>query len=93
MKNTLIIIVLFSIGQIFSISCSGENKSPDVVSIDSSEITPLPVNTEKGNSSNGFGDFVAASKAVMPAVVHIKTLFKNSPSGFNNNFGRTNCWI
>ncbi len=88
MKNTFIIIVLFSIGQIFSISCSGENKSPDVVSINSGEITPLPVNTEKGNSSNGFGDFVTASKAVMPAVVHIKTLFKNSPSGFNNNFGQ-----
>ena len=50
MKNTLIIIVLFSIGQIFSISCSNKNKSP--------------------------------------AVVHIKTLFKTSPTGFNNNFGQ-----
>lgn len=88
MKNTFIIVVLLSIGQIFSISCSGKNKSPDVVSIDSGVITPLPVNTEKGNISNGFGDFVTASKAVMPAVVHIKTLFKTAPEGFNNNFGQ-----
>lgn len=88
MKNTLIIIGLFSIGQIFSTSCSGNNKSPDVVSIDKSMITPLPGNTEKGNISNGIGDFVIASKAVMPAVVHIKTLFKTSPAGFNNNFGQ-----
>ena len=88
MKNTLIIIGLFSIGQIFSTSCSGNNKSPDVVSIDKSMITPLTGNTEKGNISNGIGDFVIASKAVMPAVVHIKTLFKTSPAGFNNNFGQ-----
>ncbi len=88
MKNTLIIIVLFSIGLIFSTGCSGEKKSPDLVSIETSEITPLPGNSEKGNISNGFGDFVTASKAVMPAVVHIKTLFKNSSSGFNNNFGQ-----
>lgn len=88
MKKNLIIIVLFSIGQIFSISCSGKNKSPDVVSLDSSMITSLPAIADQGNMSNGFGDFVNASKAVMPAVVHIKTLFKNSPAGFNNNFGQ-----
>jgi hypothetical protein len=28
------------------------------------------------NKSNGIADFVAASKAVTPAVVHIKTLFR-----------------
>ncbi|WP_291099609.1 MULTISPECIES: trypsin-like peptidase domain-containing protein [unclassified Flavobacterium] len=88
MKNTLIIIVLFSILQIFGISCTGRKKLPDVVSIDKSVITPLAVNTEKGNISNGFGDFVIASKAVMPAVVHIKTFFKTSPTGFNTNFGQ-----
>ncbi|HZK97195.1 MAG TPA: trypsin-like peptidase domain-containing protein [Prolixibacteraceae bacterium] len=86
MKNTLIVIILFTIGQILSTSCSGEKKSPDVVSTDSSVKAPLIDNTEKGNISNGFGDFVIASKAVMPAVVHIKTTFKASPEGFNNNF-------
>jgi S1-C subfamily serine protease len=30
------------------------------------------------NKSNGIADFVAASKAVTPAVVHIKTLLKPS---------------
>ena len=88
MKNTLIIIVLFSIAQIFSTSCSSKNKSPDLVSIDTSVITPLSGNAERGNTSNGFGDFVSASKAVMPAVVHIKTLFNNSSPGVNNNFGQ-----
>jgi serine protease Do len=88
LKNKSIIIILLSIGQIFSISCSDKNKSPDVVSINSSMITPLPGNTEKENTSNGFGDFVTASKAVMRAVVHIKTLFKTLPTGFNSNFGQ-----
>lgn len=87
MKTTLIIIVLFSIGQVFSISCSGKNKSPDVVSMDTGMVTSLPVSTEKGNISNGFGDFVSASKIVMPAVVHVKTHFKTS-AGFNNNLGQ-----
>jgi hypothetical protein len=30
------------------------------------------------DKSNGIADFVAASKAVTPAVVHIKTLLKSS---------------
>ncbi len=85
MKKTLIIIVLFSIGQILCASCSNNSKSPDVTSDDKSGITPLHGFTERGNISNGFGDFVIASKAVMPAVVHIKVLFKTSPDGFNNN--------
>jgi Do/DeqQ family serine protease len=89
MKNTLIIIVLFSIGQFFSISCSNKNKSTDVVSIDNGVISPLPGNSEKGNISNGIGDFVIASKTVTPAVVNIKTLFRSSPAGYNNNFGKT----
>jgi hypothetical protein len=36
------------------------------------------------NKSNGIADFVAASKAVTPAVVHIKTLLK--PSTGKTNF-------
>jgi hypothetical protein len=38
----------------------------------------------KSNKSNEIGDFVAASKAAMPAVVHIKTLLKSAID--NSNF-------
>jgi serine protease Do len=83
MKNTLIIIVLFSIFQIFSTSCSDKKKSPDFVSTDGIVKAYSDGNTEIGNRSNGITDFVAASKAVMPAVVHIKTLLKSATGNTN----------
>jgi len=83
MKNTLIIIALFSIIQIFTTSCSDKKKSPDFVSSDGSVTAYSAGNTETGNRSSGIGDFVAASKAVMPAVVHIKTLL--NPATGNTN--------
>lgn len=86
MKNTLIIIVLFSILQFFSISCSDKKKSIDFVSSDRIVTAYSAGNTEIGNRSNGIGNFVAASKAVTPAVVHIKTLLKLAIG--NTNFGQ-----
>jgi hypothetical protein len=83
MKNKLIIIVLFSIIQIFSTSCSDKKKSNDFVFSDSIA-TASSANTDMLNKSNGIADFVAASKAVTPAVVHIKTLLK--PSTGKTNF-------
>jgi serine protease Do len=83
MKNTVIIIVLFSIIQIFSTSCSDKKKSTDSVSSDGIVTANSAGNTEMGNKSNGIGDFVAASKAVMPAVVHIKTLLKSATGSTN----------
>ena len=92
MKNTLttIFTVLFSGLQVFGVSCSNKNRSADVGSINSRLTTSLPTNTDKGNSSYEIEDFVLASKAAMPAVVHIKTLYKTSseelygtPSGSN----------
>jgi serine protease Do len=83
MKITVIIIVLFSIIQIFSTSCSDKKKSTDSVSSDGIVTANSAGNTEMGNKSNGIGDFVAASKAVMPAVVHIKTLLKSATGSTN----------
>jgi serine protease Do len=83
MKNKLIIIVLFSIIQIFSTSCS-DKKSSDFVSSDGIVSAFSAGNAEKPNKSNEIGDFVAASKAAMPAVVHIKTLLKSATD--NSNF-------
>jgi hypothetical protein len=90
MKNKLIIIVLFSIIQIFSTSCSDKKKSPDFVSSDGIVTTYSAGNTKMGNKSNGIGDFVAAAKAAMPAVVHIKTLLKSATdnSNFRQPYGR-----
>jgi hypothetical protein len=62
MKNKLIIIVLFSIIQIFSTSCSDKKKSNDVFS--DSTTASSAGNTDMLNKSNGIADFVAASKAV-----------------------------
>jgi serine protease Do len=84
MKNKIIIIVLFSIIQIFSTSCSEKKKSPDFVSSDGIVKANSADNAEMPNKSNGIGDFVAASKAAMPAVVHIKTLLKSATD--NSNF-------
>jgi Do/DeqQ family serine protease len=84
MKNKLIIIVLFSIIQIFSTSCSDKKKSNDFVFSDSIATASSAGNTDMLNKSNGIADFVAASKAVTPAVVHIKTLLK--PSTGKTNF-------
>jgi serine protease Do len=83
MKNKIIIIVLFSIIQIFSTSCSEKKKSPDFVSSDGIVKANSADNAEMPNKSNGIGDFVAASKAAMPAVVHIKTLLKSATDNAN----------
>jgi hypothetical protein len=61
MKNKLIIIVLFSIIQIFSTSCSDKKKSNDFVS-DSIATASSAGNTDMLNKSNGIADF-AASKS------------------------------
>jgi Do/DeqQ family serine protease len=83
MKNKLIIIALFSIIQIFSTSCS-DKKSSDFVSSDGVATAFSVGNADMPSKSNGIGDFVAASKAAMPAVVHIKTLLKSATD--NSNF-------
>jgi serine protease Do len=85
---TIIFTVLFSAVQVFGVNCSNNDRPGDVVSIDSRLTTHLPINTEKGTSSNEIEDFVMASKAAMPAVVHIKTLYTTSSAEFNNNFGQ-----
>jgi hypothetical protein len=49
-----------------------------ILSSDSIATASSAGNTDMLNKSNGIADFVAASKAVTPAVVHIKTLLKPS---------------
>jgi hypothetical protein len=61
MKNKLIIIVLFSIIQIFSTSCSDKKKSNDFVFSDSIA-TSSAGNTDMLNKSNGIADFSALQK-------------------------------
>jgi hypothetical protein len=58
MKNKLIIIVLFSIIQIFSTS-SIKKKSNDFVFSDSIATASSAGNTDMLNKSNGIADFVA----------------------------------
>ncbi|WP_026709227.1 trypsin-like peptidase domain-containing protein [Flavobacterium frigidarium] len=88
MKKILKIIVLFSIVQIFSISCSDKKQSSDFAPGDGIVNAYLAGNEEMDDKSEGIGDFVAASKAVMPAVVHIKTIIKSATA--NNNLRQPN---
>ena len=90
MNSTLAIIFtgLFSAAHVIGGSNSIKNRSAYVVSMDTRLTTLLPINTEKSTSSYGIEDFVMASKAAMPAVVHIKTIYKTSSAEFNNNFGQ-----
>ena len=86
MKNatTFIFTVLFSAIQVFGVSCSNKNRSADVVSNDNSQQSPETTQSQTSSVSAQPGDFVMASKAAMPAVVHIKTQYNASSAESNN---------
>lgn len=67
--------------QITGINCINRKGPDDVTNSDTIPSRFSPVTTNTSNSSNGMGNFVTASNAVTPAVVHIKTLYKESVSG------------
>jgi serine protease Do len=76
--STIILTVLIFTVQVFGVSCSNNKSSKSVSGNNNS-----PDNLVKGNSSNEIGDFVKASKAITPAVVHIETLYNNTSSNIN----------
>lgn len=86
MKNatTFILAVLFTAIQVFGVSCSNKNRSTEGFSNDSNQQTSPPGNNQTSNSFTQPGDFVLASKAAMPAVVHIKTKYNISSQQYNN---------
>ncbi|HEY3371392.1 MAG TPA: trypsin-like peptidase domain-containing protein [Prolixibacteraceae bacterium] len=90
MKNatTIILTILFSAVQVFGVSCSNKDRSAGGSTQVISQNTPSLHSTEQGNSSGPTGDFVVAAKAATPAVVHIKTHYNSSSSGFNNSLGQ-----
>lgn len=89
MKNvtSILFIILFSVVQVFGVSCSNKNRSADGGTNDSQK-SPLPVNTQVSNVLTQPGDFVMAAKAAMPAVVHIKTQYNTSSPEYNNPLGQ-----
>ena len=72
---------LLFIFQIAGINCTNRKGTGDTAYPNTIASGLSPVAANAGNSSNGMGNFVAASNAVTPAVVHIKTLYKESASG------------
>jgi Do/DeqQ family serine protease len=76
MKSSSIILlpVLFLTLQITGVNCSDQPSA----GVDSSSKTPSSILPSKNNSSGEIGDFVSASKAAIPAVVHIKTTYNRS---------------
>lgn len=86
MKNasTLILAVLLSAIQVFGVSCSNNNRPSKEFSAGNNPNTSSSVSEPNTYIPAQPGDFVAASKAATPAVVHIKTRYAPSESGGMN---------
>lgn len=80
MKNNalLIIATMLICMQSCLAGCSGKGSSADGFVNDSIPQTSQETTIPSYKSHNGMGDFVTASKAVTPSVVHIKTIYTQS---------------
>jgi Do/DeqQ family serine protease len=76
-RHKIFVLVQFIVLQTVGISCMNK-KNADIHTSDASVSTTSSDDTSKAISPQGAIDFVAASKAVMPAVVHIKIHFNSS---------------
>jgi serine protease Do len=68
-------------------SCSDIKGPGGVASSDTVPSIFSPIVNTKENVANTTVDFVRASKAVMPAVVHIRTFYIAPSAGFDNGYG------
>lgn len=82
--STFILAVLLSAVQVFGVSCSSNNRPTDKTSDDNNQSAPSSASEQQTYIPAQPGDFVAASKAATPAVVHIKTQYAPSESGGMN---------
>jgi len=79
MKNNALLITTMLIGMQSCLEgCAGNARSTNGLVNDTITQTSTPINITSRTSQNGVGDFVAASKAVTPSVVHIKTIYTAS---------------
>lgn len=76
-KHVITLVLLFVLVQLAVSSCTNK-KSPDNDALVKSKSGNGTNDTISINHANGSVDFVAAAKAVMPAVVHIKTQIHSS---------------
>lgn len=81
-STILLIFLLFTI-QITGVNCNGQTIS----GVDSSSKQSSPILTTKISSTGEIGNFVAAAKAAIPGVVHIKTTRIAASGGSANSFG------
>ncbi|WP_069658766.1 trypsin-like peptidase domain-containing protein [Arcticibacter eurypsychrophilus] len=79
-------VILFSV-QILGINCTNNTGQDGLTSQDSLNGKSLKGKIGSSNSTDEYVNFVSASKAVTPAVVHIKTLSNVSSAGRGNNYG------
>ena len=85
MKNSALLITTMLISmQSCLADCSGKAGSADGFINDTIPQTSAQINITPGTSQNAVGDFVAASKAVTPSVVHIKTNYTASAVSGND---------
>lgn len=70
--------------QITGVNC----KEQTISGVDSSSKQSSPINTTKNSPSGETGNFVAAAKAAIPGVVHIKTTYSPASAGSANSFSR-----
>jgi len=82
--STIILAVMLTSAQLFGISCT-ENKRSDAGGFGSGNQNNEIIQPVQQSSSISPGvDFVMASKAAMPAVVHIKTKYNNESQEYSN---------
>lgn len=82
-SSVILLPVLFLTIQITGVSCNDNQNA----GLDSTSKLSSPILSSKNNSSGEIGDFVSASKAAIPAVVHIKTTY-NRASGSSNTLSQ-----
>ena len=84
--RTILSALIYLILLVAGFNCTNKTRQGD-----KDTIPPIfsPNATSKGNSSNQMVDFVTASKAVMPAVVHIKTFYNSSSTSSGNKYGQS----
>lgn len=81
--STIILAVILITSQVFGISCSN-NRPNDGGFGAGNQNNEIPNSPPQRSLSGPAGDFVMASKAAMPAVVHIKTQYNTDSQEYNN---------
>ncbi|HET7115999.1 MAG TPA: trypsin-like peptidase domain-containing protein [Hanamia sp.] len=83
-SSTILLFFLLLTIQITGVNCTDQTRA----GVDSSSKLSSPILPSKNNPSGEIGNFVAAAKAAIPGVVHIKTTYNQASAGSANALGQ-----